>query len=239
MSTVLQLPTSRGVYDLTPSKVIALGLNYRDHIAESVSVQVRGFDTNEPDEPVLFPKLPSAIIGSGDPIRIPSILGDYSFPDERTDYEGEMAIIIGRGGSDIPLAEALDHVYGISCANDVSQRNIQNGDRSGWFRGKSFDTFLPIGPRVLLRDEIPDIQNLHIQTRLNGTVVQEGSTSQMIFPVAETIHYVSRNFTLNPGDVILTGTPSGVGPVAHGDIVEVEVEHIGILSNPVIDPRRG
>jgi 2-keto-4-pentenoate hydratase/2-oxohepta-3-ene-1,7-dioic acid hydratase in catechol pathway len=134
--------------------------------------------------------------------------------------------------------EAMKHVLGFTCANDVSQRDIQNGDRSGWFRGKSFDTFLPIGPRIVPREEITDVQNLTVQTRLNGAVVQEGNTGQMIFPVAETIAFISRNFTLAAGDIILTGTPAGIGPIRHGDTVEVEIESIGTLTNPVTDSRR-
>jgi 2-keto-4-pentenoate hydratase/2-oxohepta-3-ene-1,7-dioic acid hydratase in catechol pathway len=236
--TVLDLPYSGGSYRLAPSKVIALGLNYRDHIQESVSVKVRGFDPVEPTEPVLFPKLPSSIIGNEAAIRLPDILRDYDYgDDERTDYEGELALIIGRGGRNIPIDSAMNHVFGLTCANDVSQRNVQNGDRSGWFRGKSFDTFLPMGPRVVLVSEIESPSNLTIRTWLNGRVVQESTTGAMIFPPAETVHYVSRNFTLAAGDVILTGTPSGVGPLRHGDSVTVEIETIGRLTNSVVDPR--
>lgn len=235
---ILELPFGDTAYALQPQKVIALGLNYRDHIKESVSVKVRGFDQNEPEEPILFPKLPSAMIGHNQAIEIPPILGDYAFPEERTDYEGELAVVIATGGRNIAVGSAMDHVLGYTCANDVSQRNIQNGDRSGWFRGKSFDTFLPIGPRIVPRDGIVDVQNLSVQTRLNGTVVQEGNTGQMIFPVAETIAFISRNFTLAAGDIILTGTPAGVGPIHHGDTVEVEIESIGTLTNTVTDSRR-
>ncbi|HKK49676.1 MAG TPA: fumarylacetoacetate hydrolase family protein, partial [Alkalispirochaeta sp.] len=155
-----------------------------------------------------------------------------------TDYEGEIAVIIGREGQDIPAAAAWDFVMGITAANDVSQRNIQKGDRSGWFRGKSFDTFLPIGPRIVPPSELADMEHIGIETRLNGAVVQSGNSQEMVFSIAETIAYVSRNFTLYPGDIILTGTPSGVGPLAHGDVVEVEVEQVGILRNTVRDPRR-
>ncbi len=226
-------------YTVAPSKVVALGLNYRAHIKESVSVRVKGFDTTEPDEPVLFPKLPSSIIGPDESIRIPAVLDTYSFNEERTDYEGELAVIIGTGGRDIAVADAIDHVLGFTCANDVSQRNIQNADRSGWFRGKSFDTFLPLGPRIVPAYKIPNVQDLVVKTRLNGVVVQEGNTGQMIFPIAETIAFVSRNFTLMEGDIILTGTPAGVGPLRHGDVVEVEIESIGVLRNRVEDPRVG
>lgn len=239
MRRVLELASSVGPYRVSPGKIIALGLNYREHIQESVSVKVRGFDTTVPVEPVLFPKLADSIIGNDDAIRLPEILGEYAYPDERTDYEGEMAVIVGREGYNIPAEVALEHVYGFTCANDVSQRNIQNGDRSGWFRGKCFDTFLPLGPRVVLVQEIGDPGNLGIQTRLNGKVVQEGNTAQMITPLNRIISYVSRNFRLYEGDIILTGTPAGVGPLVHGDTVEVEIEGIGVLRNPVVDPRVG
>ena len=238
MTALFDLPFHDGFYRVQPSKIVALGLNYRDHIQESPSVKVRGFDTTEPKEPVLFPKLPSSVIASGEAIRLPGILAEYSFEEERTDYEGELAVIIGRRGSNILRDDALDYVLGVTCANDVSQRNVQNGDRSGWFRGKSFDTFLPLGPRLVALQGLGDLSKLSIETRLNGTVVQSGNTAQMIFSVAETISYVSRNFTLEEGDVILTGTPAGVGPIRYGDVVEVEIEGIGVLSNPVEDPRR-
>lgn len=237
MRQVLEIPCSSGVYTVAPGKIIALGLNYREHIQESVSVKVRGFDDVEPEEPVLFPKHVDSVIGTGQAIQLPEILGDYRFPDERTDYEGELAIIIGRDGYRISPETALDYVFGFTCANDVSQRNLQNGDRSGWYRGKCFDTFLPLGPQIVLRSELPDPQNLAIETRLNGKTVQTGNTSQMIVPLDRIIAFVSRNFALYEGDIILTGTPSGVGPIAHGDVVEVEIEGIGVLSNPVFDPR--
>lgn len=237
MNSRLTLDFAGSPYEVAPGKVIALGLNYREHIKESVSVKVRGFDTVEPEEPILFPKLPTAIIGDGAAIQIPAILGAYAYEDERTDYEGELAVIIKTGGRDIPVERAMEHVLGYACANDVSQRNIQNGDRSGWFRGKSFDTFLPLGPRVVPAEAIENVQNLAIEARLNGRVVQSGNTAQMIFSVAETIAFVSRNFTLETGDIILTGTPSGIGPIKHGDVIEVEIESIGVLRNTVEDPR--
>lgn len=181
--------------------------------------------------------MPSAIVGPGDAIVLPKILGDYRFADERTDYEGELAVIVGKECRDISKENALEYVLGVTCANDVSQRNIQNGDRSGWFRGKSFDTFLPLGPRIVPLTEIDDVQNLRLRTRINGETVQDGNTEQMIFPVAETIAFISRNFTLFPGDIILTGTPAGVGPLKGGDAIDVEIDGIGTLSNTVVDPR--
>lgn len=222
-------------YKVAPSKIIALGLNYAAHIAESVSVNVRGMDENVPEEPVLFPKTPNALIPSGEPIVLPAIIASYGFENPRTDYEGELALIIGTRARNIPESEAFNCVYGYTCMNDVSQRNMQTGDRSGWFRGKSLDTFAPIGPVIVPADQIGDPHALRVQTRLNGRVVQEGNTAQFIFGIPQMLAFISRNFTLEPGDIVLTGTPSGVGPIAHGDVVEVEIESIGVLRNPVID----
>ncbi len=139
------------LYQINPSKIIALGLNYRSHIAESHTVKVHGFTEEIPEEPILFPKTPNVLIGPGEPIVIPSFLLDYGFEDLRTDYEAELAVIIGTKCRRVPPEDALEHVLGYTCMNDVSQRNIQTGDRSGWFRGKSLDTFGPIGPQVVLR----------------------------------------------------------------------------------------
>ena len=222
-------------YQVSPSKIIALGLNYRSHIAESHSVKVRGFTEEVPEESLLFPKTPNVLIGPGEPIVIPRFLLEYGFEDLRTDYEAELAVIIGKKCRNIGPEEALDHVLGYACMNDVSQRNIQTGDRTGWFRGKSLDTFGPIGPQIVLHVDIGDPQNLRIQCRLNGRTTQDASTAQMIFPVDRMIAFISKNFTLVPGDIIATGTPSGVGRIRHGDVVEVEIEKIGTLSNPVVE----
>jgi 2-keto-4-pentenoate hydratase/2-oxohepta-3-ene-1,7-dioic acid hydratase in catechol pathway len=222
-------------YQVNPSKIIALGLNYRSHIAESHSVKVHGFTEETPEEPILFPKTPNVLIGPGEPIIIPAFLLDYGFEDLRTDYEAELAVIIGEKCRRVAPENALDHVLGYTCINDVSQRNLQTGDRSGWFRGKSLDTFGPIGPQMVLRKDIGNAQDLHIQCRLNGRVVQDASTAQMIFPVDRIIAFVSKNFTLMPGDIIATGTPGGVGRIRHGDLVEIEIEKIGVLSNPVVE----
>jgi 2-keto-4-pentenoate hydratase/2-oxohepta-3-ene-1,7-dioic acid hydratase in catechol pathway len=220
-------------YTLRPSKIIAIGLNYKTHIAESEKLNVRGFTNELPTEPVIFPKTPNAITGHSTAIILPAIAESYGFEKVRTDYEGELAVIIGKKCKNVPPEKSLDYVYGFTAANDVSQRNIQNADKSGWFRGKSFDTFLPIGPQVVLKEDIDDIQNLRLTTRLNGVPVQECNTNMMIFPVKELVAYLSRNFTLEAGDIILTGTPSGVGELQVGDCVEVEIEQIGILRNIV------
>lgn len=237
MSNVLSLPFGDDTYTVKPTKVLALGLNYDSHIGESVSVRVRGFDAERPVEPVVFPKLPSSITGPETPIVIPTIVASYAFAEERTDYEGELAIIMGAGGRSISEASALDHIMGYTCANDVSQRNIQTGDKSGWFRGKSFDTFLPLGPRIVPPSELGNPQALALETRLNGATVQTGNTAQMIFSIPEMIAFLSLNFTLEPGDIILTGTPAGVGPLAEDDVVEVEIEGIGTLRNSVTRER--
>ncbi len=222
-------------FSVNASKIIALGLNYHSHIAESHSVKVQGFTSEVPQEPVLFPKTPNVLVGPGEEIVIPKFLLDYNFEDLRTDYEAELAVIIGKECKNVTPEDALDCVAGYTCFNDVSQRNIQTGDRSGWFRGKSLDTFGPIGPRIVLPEEIGDPQNLRIQCRLNGQTVQDSNTSFMIFPINQTIAFISKNFTLMPGDIIATGTPAGVGRLHHGDVVEVEIERIGVLSNPVIE----
>ena len=230
----IELPMSNGArYRIQPQKIICLGLNYYEHIKESAEADSERFKDEIPAEPILFPKTLNTLVGPGQPIVIPAFLEDYGFRTCRTDYEGELAVIIGKGGKNITAADAYDHILGYTCFNDVSQRNFQKHDKSGWFRGKSLDTFGPIGPMVVTHDDIGDPQNLAIQTRLNGEVVQDANTSLMIFPIRETIAFISKNFTLADGDLIVTGTPKGVGPLAPGDVVEVEIEKIGVLQNPV------
>lgn len=219
---------------ISPSKIVALGLNYLEHIKESQSVNVQNFTEEMPTEPVLFPKTPNVLIGPGAPIVLPSFVREYDFDDYRTDYEGELAVIISDRIKNIPEDEALDQILGFTCFNDVSQRNFQRSDKSGWYRGKSLDTFGPIGPVIVPPEAIGDPQNLRIQTRLNGKTVQDSNTRHMIFNIPRIISFISKNFTLEPGDIISTGTPSGVGPIRDGDVVEVEIENIGILKNPVI-----
>ncbi|UCF97339.1 MAG: fumarylacetoacetate hydrolase family protein [Spirochaetaceae bacterium] len=220
-------------YTVAPSKIIALGLNYRDHIAESEKVNVQGFTKDIPMEPILFPKTPNTLIGPEQPIVIPAIARSYGFEDFRVDYEAELAFFIGDRCKDVEPGQAWQHISGFTCFNDVSQRNIQSSDRAGWFRGKSFDTFGPIGPCVVSHKDIGDPQNLTIECRLNGSVVQSSNTRYMIFSIPEILSFVSRNFTLEAGDIICTGTPSGVGAIRAGDVVEVDIEGIGILRNPV------
>jgi 2-keto-4-pentenoate hydratase/2-oxohepta-3-ene-1,7-dioic acid hydratase in catechol pathway len=228
----LSLAGTGKTISINPSKIIAVGLNYRDHVKESVGLGDKPHEI--PAEPVLFAKTPNVLIGPGEPIVIPAFIADYHFDKPRTDPECELAIIIGKRGRHIPVEKAFDHVLGYTCFNDVSQRNIQNADPSGWFRGKSFDTYGPIGPVVVSHKDIGDPQHLAICTRINGVVKQSGNTADMIFSLSVLIAYISKNFTLEEGDIIATGTPSGISPILPGDIVEVEVEKIGILRNGVV-----
>lgn len=236
---MIELPIYRSgadsgqTYTVAPSKIIALGMNYRDHIAESDKLTVQGFTKDIPQEPVLFPKTPNVLIGTEQPIVIPAIARSYGFEDFRVDYEAELAFFVLDRCKDVEPEDAWKHIYGFTCFNDVSQRNIQNSDRSGWFRGKSFDTFGPIGPCVVGLEDLRDPGELKIECRLNGKTVQSSYTRYMIFSIPDTLAFVSRNFTLEAGDLICTGTPSGVGPLRTGDVVEVEIEGIGVLRNPV------
>ncbi|MDR3114728.1 MAG: fumarylacetoacetate hydrolase family protein [Treponema sp.] len=217
---------------LAPSKIIAVGLNYREHVREGISPHLQPFAI--PREPVLFAKTPNVLIGPGEPIILPGHIKDYHFEEERTDPEAELAVIIAKPGKRIPPEKAFEYVLGYTCFNDVSQRNIQNADVSGWFRGKSFDTFGPIGPVLVLHRDIGDPQHLAIGSRINGLVKQSGNTRDMIFSIPFLISYISTNFSLEKGDIIATGTPQGVSPMHGGDTVEIEIEGIGILRNPVV-----
>jgi len=241
---MLELPVlGGGSYRVAPSKIVAVGLNYRAHVAESPSILAAratgridpaSAAPDEPKVPILFVKTPNVLVGPGEAVVIPTgFLHESGIAAPRTDYESELAVIIGRRCKDVAEREALRYVFGYTCFNDVSQREVQNGDRSGWWRGKSFDSFGPIGPVVVPAGKLPDPQTLGIRGRLNGKVVQEATTGDMIFGVARLIAYISRNVTLEEGDIIATGTPSGVGPLRDGDVFEVEIDGIGALSNPV------
>lgn len=233
---MIELPIagSRETYTVHPSKIIALGLNYDDHVKESVFLKAKNYKPERPTEPILFPKTPNVLIGPNEQIVIPAFLKEYEFEDLRIDYEAEFAVIMKDRCKNVSPEEAYSHVFGYTCFNDVSQRNFQTTDKSGWFRGKSLDTFGPIGPVVLRHEEAGDPQNLRITCRLNGETVQDSNTGMMIFSIPEIIAFISRHFTLEAGDIIATGTPKGVGRLHHGDVVEVEIEKIGILRNPVI-----
>ncbi|MEN8190033.1 MAG: fumarylacetoacetate hydrolase family protein [Thermodesulfobacteriota bacterium] len=237
MDIILPL-SGGGEYTVAPTKIVALGLNYLEHIKESESVNVQNFTDEIPEEPVLFPKTPNVLIGPDEEIVIPAFLKKYGFDNLRTDHEAELAIIIKDRIKNIAADEVMDHILGFTCFNDVSQRNLQRSDKSGWYRGKSLDTFGPIGPIIVEPGDIGDPQNLDIVCRLNGKVEQSSNTRQMIFKINELVAFVSTNFTLEPGDIIITGTPSGVGPLCHGDVVEVEIEKIGTLKNRVVEEER-
>jgi 2-keto-4-pentenoate hydratase/2-oxohepta-3-ene-1,7-dioic acid hydratase in catechol pathway len=201
---------------LTPTKIWCVGRNYAGHVKE--------LDHDIPGEPLIFMKPLTSIVGNNDPVRIPEWAG-------RVDYEGELAVIIGKRCHKVPESEALSFVAGYSCFNDVTARDLQNLDGQ-WTRAKGFDTFGPFGPVVLLTGKMPD--ETAVTTRLNGTAVQHDVLSNMIFPVSRIISHISMFATLEPGDIIATGTPEGVGRVRQGDKVEVEIDGIGILSNPFI-----
>jgi 2-keto-4-pentenoate hydratase/2-oxohepta-3-ene-1,7-dioic acid hydratase in catechol pathway len=210
---------------LQPGKVVAVGLNYRDHIREA--------RMTAPEVPLIFAKLPSSVIGPDEPIVIDPNL------TRRVDWEGELAVVVGRRMRNVTEADALGHVRGYLAANDVSARDIQAADGQ-WVRAKSLDTFCPLGPQMVEAEQIADPQALALRTRVNGETVQDSSTAEMIFGIAELLAFCSRSFTLEPGDVVLTGTPWGCGefmdPVRSlrpGDVVEVEIEGIGVLRNPV------
>lgn len=211
-----------------PSKIVCVGLNYRDHAAET-SLEV-------PERPLLFSKFSSSLIGPGEPITWPAGL------TEQVDWEAELAVVIGRTLREADPETALDAIFGYTAANDVSARDLQFSDGQ-WMRAKSLDTFCPLGPAVVTADEVSDPQALRVRARVNGETMQSGSTQDMVFGVAEILSFCSRSFTLLPGDLVLTGTPPGVGafrspPVflRAGDRVEVEVEWIGTLANPVGGP---
>jgi 2-keto-4-pentenoate hydratase/2-oxohepta-3-ene-1,7-dioic acid hydratase in catechol pathway len=224
------MPTARPLAELKldapvrPSKVVAIGQNYFDHVREQ--------NGQLPDRPIVFAKFPTSVIGPGDEICWEPALSD------QIDWEAELAVVIGRTARRVAADRAYDYVFGYTVANDVTARDIQRSDGQ-WVRGKSFDTFCPLGPWIVTRDEVPEPHGLPIRTRVNGQAMQDSRTDQLIFRIPTLIEFLSRAFTLLPGDIILTGTPPGVGafrkpPVflKDGDVVTVEVEGIGSLTNP-------
>jgi 2-keto-4-pentenoate hydratase/2-oxohepta-3-ene-1,7-dioic acid hydratase in catechol pathway len=209
------LASVRLLAPVSPSKIVAIGLNYKDHAAEQGKAV--------PPEPLMFLKPPSSVIGPGDTIEVPPWAG-------RVDHEAEMGIVIGRTARDVrDAADGRAHILGALCVNDVTARELQNKDVQ-YTRAKGFDTFCPIGP--CLATDL-DYDNLRVIGRVNREVRQQSSTAQLIFDAGHLVWAVSRVMTLHPGDIISTGTPSGIGPLRPGDVVEVEVEGIGILRNPV------
>ncbi len=214
---------------VVPTSLVCIGLNYRRHAEEG--------NLPAPEFPVIFMKLPAVVQNPGDPIQLPRRL-----KSTEVDYECELALVIGKTARNVTRADALDHVLGYTCANDVSARDWQMKWGGGqWCRGKTFDTFAPLGPCLVLRDEIPDPNKLRIKTILNGKVMQDWNTDDMIFDIPTLIEFLTADTTLRPGTVILTGTPHGIGaarkpPVflKDGDVVSIEIEKIGTLTNPVI-----
>ena len=213
---------------IDPQKIVCVGLNYTDHAIES------GMPI--PKEPVLFSKFPSSLIGHGDNIVLPKV-------SAKVDYEAELVIVVGKRGRHLTPENAWDHIAGYTVGHDVSARDWQlEKDGKQWMAGKTFDTFAPCGPVLVTADEIGDPHALPISLRLNGQTMQKSNTNQMIFRANQILAYISQIFTLEPGDLIFTGTPPGVG-IAHkpnpvwlkpGDVVEVEIEGLGILRNPVV-----
>lgn len=210
-----------------PSKIVAIGRNYVDHAIEG--------GAEPPAAPLIFNKLPNSLSSHNAAIVLHKI-------STQVDYEAELAVVIGRRATQVSEREALDYVFGYTAINDVSARDLQFGDGQ-WVRGKSLDGFAPLGPFITTRDEIPNVQNLKIEGRLNGQVMQSSNTAKMIFGVAYLVSYISQAITLEPGDVIATGTPDGVGifrkpPVLlkAGDVYEVEIERLVTLRNPVVEP---
>lgn len=206
-------------------QVLAVGLNYLDHCREQ--------NRTPPETPMLFAKLASCLTGHREPI--------VHWPITRElDYEGELAVVIGRGGRGIPEAEALDHCFGFTILNDVTARDLQRADRQ-WLRGKGLDTFGPVGPVMVTCDEVPDPQALRLRTWVNDALVQDGTTADMLFSVARIVSFASEAITLRPGDLLTTGTPAGVGVFASpprflhpGDEVRIAIDRIGELVNPVV-----
>jgi 2-keto-4-pentenoate hydratase/2-oxohepta-3-ene-1,7-dioic acid hydratase in catechol pathway len=200
-----------------PSKIVCLGLNYRDHATEHETVL--------PDEPLLFHKPPSALIAAGDSIELVT-------PGNHNDEEAELVIVIGRRARRISPDAAAQHILGYTIGNDVTDRDIQKADRTWMARAKGYDTYAPVGPVI---DTEIDPRDLAICARINGHTVQAGSTRNLVFPVDELVSFVSHVSTLHPGDLIFTGTPSGVSRIMPGDQVEIEIESIGCLTNAVIE----
>ncbi len=207
-----------------PGKIIAIGQNYLEHAKES--------GASRPPFPIIFAKYANAVIGPGDPIVIPAAV-------TKPDYEGELAVVIGKRGRNVPEAEALSYVAGYMPLNDVSARDWQNRT-SQWVIGKTCDTFCPMGPALVTADEVPDPQNLHLRTVIGPDVLQVGFTGDMIFSVAHLIADMTQVMTVEPGDVIATGTPAGIGAartpprwLKPGDVVRIEIDGVGVLENPV------
>jgi acylpyruvate hydrolase len=208
-----------------PPRIIALGLNYASHALET--------GKEPPKEPIFFVKASTSVVGPDDEVVVPGNAG-------RVDHEVELAVVIGKGGRRISRKKAVEHIAGYTILNDVTARDMQSRDMAAsrpWFLSKSFDTFGPMGPCLVLPDEIQEPCELELTLRVNGELRQRGNTRDLIFNVPELIHRLSRHITLEPGDVISTGTPAGITALAPGDVMEAEIEKIGVLRNPVVSGR--
>ena len=203
---------------VTPSKIVCVGRNYAEHAKE--------LGNPMPKEPLIFLKPASAVIGDGEAIVLPP-------QSQRVEHESEIAVVIGARLTRVSESQALRGVAGITCANDVTARDLQKSDGQ-WTRAKGFDTFCPVGPRVAPLKDIGDLTQLEVRCRVNGQVRQQGRASDMAFPIPMVLSYISHIMPLEPGDLVLTGTPAGIGPLVAGDVVEVEVSVVGVLRNPVV-----
>ena len=202
--------------DLSPSKIVCVGRNYAEHAKE--------LGNDVPTEPLLFLKPPSSLIGTGEGIVYPKL-------SQRVDFEGELGVIIGKTARRVKRADAMDYVLGYTCVNDITARDLQKRDGQ-WTRGKGFDTFCAVGPRLVLRDAL-ELGGVRVRTLLNGAMKQDAPLTDLIFSIDFVIEYITQFMTLEPGDLIATGTPPGVGPMAVGDVVRVVIEGIGALENRV------
>lgn len=224
----LPLASVQPAAPIVPRNIVCIGVNYRDHCIET--------GNPIPEKPVVFAKFGNTLAADGDALCWPE-----GFTG-KVDWEAELGVVIGRRAKGVREADALSYVFGYVATNDVSARDVQLGEAQ-WVRGKSLDGFCPIGPMLVTRDEIADVQSLGIRCRVNGETVQDSNTREMIFPVAHLVSYLSRGMTLEPGDLILTGTPAGVGLgfqpprfLRRGDVVSVEIDGLGTLTNPVEGP---
>jgi 2-keto-4-pentenoate hydratase/2-oxohepta-3-ene-1,7-dioic acid hydratase in catechol pathway len=204
---------------IRPGKIVCVGRNYVEHAAELGNVV--------PERPLLFMKPPSAVIDGGDPIVIPAV-------SQRVEHEGEIGVVIGKTVKAVGEDDAVAGIEGIVCVNDVTARDLQKIDGQ-WTRAKGFDTFCPVGPRIVPPADLPDLDTLEVFCRVNGAVRQHGCAADMAFKIPAIVSYISHIMTLEQGDLVATGTPAGVGPLVPGDVVEVEIPGVGVLRNPVIN----
>ena len=217
-----------GTETINPTKIICIGTNYMDHIEET--------GLKVPNEPVLFPKTLNCLISNNDPIIYPKFLYTQR-KYNRVDYEVELAFIVKDKCKYVPKNEAYNHILGYTVFNDVTARKMQAKDivsKLPWFRSKSFDIFGPIGPKIVDTDEIKDPHNLNIELKLNGEIKQSSNTKHLLFKIPQLVEYISTFFTLEAGDIVATGTPSGIGPIQPGDVIEATIEKIGTLTNGVV-----